>query len=105
MFRDNEFTLGAIWPLFFEILAKEKTKKEDSVDVHLSALITQENIPQQFFSRRCCSAFVPHLYRSYRGKTTCFLLLITFVTNNYTVEPCCFVGLDFLELYALNDSL
>lgn len=46
MFRDNEFTLGAICPLFFEILAKEKTKKEDSVDVHLSALITQENIPQ-----------------------------------------------------------
>lgn len=33
MFRDNEFTLGAICPLFFEILAKEKTKKEDSVDV------------------------------------------------------------------------
>lgn len=32
-------------------------------------------------------------------------LLITFVTNNYIVEPCCFVGLDFLELYALNDSL
>lgn len=28
-------------------------------------------------------------------------LLITFVTNNYIVEP----GLDFLELYALNDSL
>lgn len=105
MYRDNEFILGAICPFFFEILAKEKTKKEDSVVVHLSVLITQENIPQQFFSRRCCSAFVPHLYRSYRGKTTCFLLLITFVTNNYTVEPCCFVGLDFLELYALNDSL
>lgn len=49
MYRDNEFTLRVRCPLFFEILAKEKTKKEDSVDVHLSVIITQENIPQQFY--------------------------------------------------------
>lgn len=39
MFRDNEFILGVICFLFFEILVKEKIKKEDSVDVYLLVLI------------------------------------------------------------------
>lgn len=88
----------------FEILVKEKIKKEDSVDVYLLVLIIQENILQQFFLRRCCSVFVLYLYRSYRGKIICFFLLIIFVINNYIVELCCFVGLDFFELYVFNDS-